>query len=170
MNGKEFYKSKGKRCPSNLKELYDAGYFGNATYDETKRVYNIHRNTPVPYSADKRVSRVDKLSLKLLDAAMHCCSVFPSMFPRIPEQTTVHYIDLFVEHGYFRRVDTESGVQYLELSPQGTTFYEGLKRQPSETRLKTINTLLNTFAEPVGTFVGTTIRALSGNQSQVQAS
>ena len=67
MNGKEFYKSKGKRCPSNLKELYDAGYFGNATYDETKRVYNIHRNTPVPYSADKRVSRVDKLSLKLLD-------------------------------------------------------------------------------------------------------
>lgn len=154
MNGKEFYKSKGKRCPSNLKELYDAHYFGNATYDETKRVYSIHHSTPLPYSIDKRVSRVDKLSLKLLDAAMHYCSVFPSMFPRIPEQTIVHYIDLFVEHGYIRRVDTESGVQYLELSPQGTTFYEGLKRQPSETRLKTINTLLNTFAEPVGRFFG----------------
>ena len=170
MNGKEFYNSKGKRCPGNLKKLYDAGYFGNATYDETKRIYDIHCSTPLPYSADTRINRIDKLSLQLLDAAMHCCSVFPTMFPRIPEQTTAHYIDLFVEHGYLRRVDTESGVPYLELSPQGITFYEGLKRQPIEARLKAINTLLTTFAEPAGTFFGSTLRALSGNQSQVQAS
>lgn len=170
MNAKEFFNSKGRRCPKNLKELFDAGYFGNATYDSNNRVYNIHEDTPPPYTADKRISRVDKLALQLLDAAMHCCSVFPSMYPRLPHQTINHYIDIFAENGYLRRVDTESGVQYLELSPKGTEYYTGLKRQPSETRLKNINILLNTFAEPTGTFFGSAIKALSGNQSLDQVS
>ena len=164
MNRTEYYKSKGQKAPSNFKKLFNAGYFGNATYDDKTRTYDIDPETPIPYTYEKKIEGVNKLSLELLEAARLTRSVFPSMFPRIQHQTVAHYIDLFVENGYIQRVDTGSGVQYLELSPQGTSFYEGLKKLPNKQRLENINLLLKTFAEPLGTALGAFWREASKTQ------
>ncbi len=154
MNCKEFYANKRSKVPSNFKKMFDAGYFGNASFDPTKRIYDIHPDTPLPYTYELMTEGVVKLSLELLKAANKTCSVFPRMFPRIHPQAVTYYIDLFIENGYIHTEDTPSGVRSLILTPQGEAYWNGLKGLPNKRRLENINLLLNTFAEPAGRLIG----------------
>lgn len=167
MNCKMFYKSKGTNVPKSFKKMFEAGYFGNAAFDPATRVYDIHEDTPLPYTYEKKTEGVDNLSLELLEAARLTRSVFPRMFPRIQAQTVLNYIELFVRNGHLRRVNTASGVQYLELSPKGRTFFEELKQMPNKQRVERISILLNAFAEPAGKLIGEAVAtALSSTKAQ----
>lgn len=154
MNCKEYYANKHTKVPSNFKKMYDAGYFGNASFDPTRRTYDIHPDTPLPYTYELMTEGVDKLSLELLKAANKTRSVFPRMFPRIQPQAVTYYIGLFVENGYIHIEDTPSGVRSLILTPQGRTYWNVLKDLPNIRKLENINLLLNTFAEPAGRLIG----------------
>lgn len=155
MNATEYCKAKqSPNYKKHIKKFFESGYLGNATYDENKRIYDIDPSTPLPFISNSKVKYIDKLYLQLLEAARGMHSVFPSMFPRVPEQTVTDCIELLVNRGYVSKVDTASGASYLVLTLEGLTFYNELQALPEDRRIERVKNWANALAEPAGKVAG----------------
>lgn len=109
-----------------IKPWYEKGYLGSTTKDEKTGVYDIPEDTPAPYSADGRIKKIPKLWGELLDAAQSQNSVFPRMYPYIKDEVFTSQIELFIDAGFMKRNDTQSGPCFLEITPLGYEFMNTL--------------------------------------------
>lgn len=126
-----------------IKEWYDVGYLGNATRGESG-VYDIPEDTPVPYKADKRVSRLPTFWLQLLDAAQKQQSIFPSMYPKLQNGTVDRCMADFSEAGLIRIVQTQSGASFLELTTSGYQFMNTLGTNEKKKAFEKISRAITT--------------------------
>ena len=79
---KEYARNKGIK-ERKINGWFKAGYLGETTKNEKTRIYDIPEDTPVPYSADCRITRKSSLWKEILDAADLQQAIFPSMYPWI---------------------------------------------------------------------------------------
>lgn len=122
MNASQFGDKYGKKYLKKIRHWYDCGYLGNATRDEKTGVYEIPDDIPLPYSANANVSTMPTLMRDILLAASGCCSLYPSMYPKIKKASFDRMIQECVDANLIDICYTESGDQYLELNPLGLEF------------------------------------------------
>lgn len=128
---KEYAKNKGIK-ERKIKKWFEADYLGLATRNEKTGIYDIPEDTPVPYSADCRITRKSSLWKELLDAADLQQAIFPSMYPKLDPELVQSQIDEFASGGLLTVRTTNSGCKYLDITPEGHAFLQSL----SEAELK----------------------------------
>lgn len=141
MNAKEF----ALKCGVSrglVARWYENGYLGAATRDEKTGIYEIPENTPAPYTANPRVNRISSLYLEILKAADRSCSLFPTMYPQIPEETVIQVIDEFVSKGLIRKCTSIVGIDYYVLQSQGAIMLQKLNGEQKDKLLREIQTAI----------------------------
>jgi hypothetical protein len=98
-----------------VSEWYDAGYLFGATRNERTKVYDIPKDTPVPYNANKKVCTLPTLRRDILIAASSQQIIFESMYPLFKEGTVESEIASLEKNGMIEVRYTESGACYLHL-------------------------------------------------------
>lgn len=152
---KDFGEKYGKKYTRKVKAYGELGYLGEHYRDEKTGVYCIHESTPLPFDADKRVSQLPTLWLQILTAASRCCSIFPSMYPKLPEGCFEEELSKFVDAGFISIVPTDSGIPYLKLEFAGYKFMNELSKKEK----KNILNKVEKYASIGGTFIQTFIAA-----------
>lgn len=142
-NAKEFGEVHGKKYTRKIKAYGELGYLGEHYKDEATGAYCIHESTPVPFDADKRVTRIPTLWMQLLSAATECRSVFPSMYPKLPDRCFERQLDELIKAEFIRIVPTESGVPYLELQHLGFEFMEKLTQKEQRATLDKVEKVIS---------------------------
>lgn len=117
-----YCKKYGIKNTKKIKKWYDAGYLGNSSKDEKTGVYNIIDDVPVPFSANAKVSTIPTLIRDILTAASKGCSIFPSMYPKITEETFERVLKDCEDANLIRICYTENGDSFLEITPEGSRF------------------------------------------------
>ena len=143
MNATGFCEKYGYKYNSRIKSWYEKGYLGNTKQDEKTLEYDIPDDIPLPYCADPRVSTLPTLLRDILDAAAHCCSIFASMYPKIPNGTYDRTEQDFVDQQMIRICYTESGDKYIELCSAGWKFMTEIDSQEREKKLKKVTRLIS---------------------------
>ena len=129
MNATQFCEKYGKKYASKIPKWYEAGYLGNSTKDKKTGEYNIPNDIPLPYSANSNVSTMPTLMRDILLAAAECCSLYSGMYPKIHIDSFDRMLRDCVEAGLIRVCYSESGDQYLQLTPTGVAFLKGTTKE-----------------------------------------
>lgn len=129
MNGLEFCKKYGIKDRHIVRKWYKAGYLGKTTVDEKTGVYSIPDDIPLPHKANSRIKRIPTLFDDLIEAAGNLCSVYPSMYPNIPEDVLNNQIQHMCELEILQISYTHSGDPFLELLPLGRECYSKVNKQ-----------------------------------------
>lgn len=132
-----------------VKKCIDEGYLGNVTQNPVTKEYCIEENTPCPYKASPKITKVGTLIQSLLDAAGHNESVFPTMFQRIPKKVYQNRLNELIQIGWIEKIETESGVPYLS---QTVTYYQYIVKGQNEGKLKKALEYINSIASIVSLF------------------
>lgn len=144
MNAKQFGEKYGKKYIKKIPTWYSANYLGATTKDEKTGVYSIPDDIPLPYSADKRITKLPTLWKQILDAATKMCSLYPSMYPKLPTGVFDRQLQGFVEAGFIRISQTESGDVFLELQPAGYEYLHRLSDSEKSRVFKIANEAVKT--------------------------
>ena len=115
MNGSQFQKRFDIKSGKTVARWYEKGYLGNATKDE-KGIYSIPEDVVLPYSANARVSTLEKLWRDIFRAANKCQAIYPSMYPKFSNGIVEGEIKKLAESGYIEYGSTQSGCRYLKLN------------------------------------------------------
>ena len=128
---KEYAEKKGIN-ERKIKNWFRDGYLGDTTQDPKTRIYDIPEDTPVPYDADRRITRRSSLWKEILDAADLQQAIYPSMYPKMEPEVVQTQIDEFAKGGLLTVRTTKSGCTYLDITQEGHDFLQSL----SEAELK----------------------------------
>lgn len=143
MNATGFCEKYGNKYRNRIKKWYEMGYLGNTTQDEKTLEYSIPDDIPLPYCADPRVSTLPTLMRDILEASARCCSLFASMYPKIPKGTYDRTLQDFVDQQLIRICYTESGDEYIELRSAGWKFMTEIDSREREKKLKKVTELIS---------------------------
>ena len=157
MNGKEFGKKYGNKYRRKIPKWIEMGYLGDATKDPRTGEFSIPDDIPLPFSGHSNITQLPTLWNEILKAASQNCSIFPAMYPKLPEGCLERQITGFVESGVISIQQTENHYQYLELRPNGMRLMRELteteKKDVWNRVLKKINTGW-TLAQAIASFIG----------------
>ena len=142
MNAAGFCKKYGNKYRGKINSWYKNGYLGNTTRDKITHEYSIPNDIPLPFCADPRVSTLPTLMRDILEAASRCCSLFASMYPKIPEDTYTRTVQDFVNQQLIRICYTKSGDIYYELCSAGLKFMSEIDSNERQKMLKKVTVLI----------------------------
>ncbi|MFI3313278.1 MAG: hypothetical protein R3Y62_05265 [Eubacteriales bacterium] len=126
MNATQFAEKYGKNCRKKVKAWYEAGYLQGATKNIKTGIYDIPEDMPLPYAANKRISKVPSLWKEILKAAESQSSIYASMYPKIHCETFDAAIESLAGMGCIEEMKTQTGATYLVLCTQGYLFMNQL--------------------------------------------
>ena len=79
----------------------------------------------------------------ILEASARYCSLFASMYPKIPIGTYDRTLQDFVDQQLIRICYTESGDEYIELRSSGWKFMTEIDSREREKKLKKVTELIS---------------------------
>ena len=146
MLSQKAYAAENHVSPSTVKRWYDKGYLPGAKRNDCTGVYEIPKDTPVPFQGKglNKVSGKTTLMIKLLEAADSSQSVFASMFPKISERDFQDILNGLVAGQKLVLVKTEYS-SYLRITDSGAILKGELDGMTAKGR-KDLNTFLITIS------------------------
>lgn len=121
------YKKLHKSTKGTIEGWIEKGYMPGVEPPMTEDTV-IPDDMPVPYRSNGKTQKNSTLFAEILRAADVNQSVYPAMFPKIPDAVFFHVLSEMVEKEYITIQESATGAPFVSLAVEGIRYQQQEKR------------------------------------------